>query len=448
MDIAAILGIIGIILGLAILITGSLKNVPLFPLVIGASLTIIIFNRMPVWETITQSYVPGVNSAITSFFLLVLAATFFSQMLEHTNCTQAIAYTFINRFGTKNVVPILMITGAALGICGFNGVMQCFAMYSIVCTVLKRANLPRHLAIGFVIFGSASFSPGFFPASTQVNNVIPAQFLNTPLTACAIPGLIGCAAVIICSYAYLTWAVRRAKAKGEVWTDPEGTEEVKLLTAEEIRELPSVTKAFAPMVILMICVLSGSIARLNSSLVAVCSMCIAGLLCALLNLNILKKKAFSALNMIQDVYLRTIRSCTPLMAIMGFGGIVSASTGFQNLVSLLLKSPMNPYWKCYIGVGALCGVTGSSAAGLNLTFSNLTEYFVSSGANLEWIHRLAAASSNSLDTLPNCSAIFLMLACFGLTHKEGYKHIFWITVIITTLIGCVMAGVAGIVAPC
>ena len=47
--------------------------------------------------------------------------------------------------------------------------------------------------------------------------------------------------------------------------------------------------------------------------------------------------------------------------------------------------------------------------------------------------RVICAAARTFDSLPHNSAIVLTLSYCGVTHKEGYKHLFVVTVVTTTL---------------
>ena len=51
------------------------------------------------------------------------------------------------------------------------------------------------------------------------------------------------------------------------------------------------------------------------------------------------------------------------------------------------------------------------------------------GINPGVLHKIASAACITLDSLPHNGVMVTVLACFGLTHKEGYKHLFAITVV-------------------
>ena len=53
--------------------------------------------------------------------------------------------------------------------------------------------------------------------------------------------------------------------------------------------------------------------------------------------------------------------------------------------------------------------------------------------NPELMHRIASLASGGLDSLPHNGAIITMLTICGLTHRESYKDIFAVAVVIPLL---------------
>jgi len=53
-------------------------------------------------------------------------------------------------------------------------------------------------------------------------------------------------------------------------------------------------------------------------------------------------------------------------------------------------------------------------------------------------------ASGGFDSLPHCGAVVAMLTITGLTHKEAYRDVGIITVVIPVLATLVMIGVAAI----
>ncbi len=120
--------------------------------------------------------------------------------------------------------------------------------------------------------------------------------------------------------------------------------------------------------------------------------------------------------------------------VVAFGSVVSNSEAFAAIVQWVISMEMNPYAQGVFATMVVSAVTGSSSGGLRIMFTAFADGFLASGVNLELLHRLVSISAGALDTLPHSPGLFLMFAVLGLTHKEAYKHVFWTTVFIPSVI--------------
>jgi len=171
-------------------------------------------------------------------------------------------------------------------------------------------------------------------------------------------------------------------------------------------------------------------------------MVIASILCLALNFKRVTPTALK--NWIGDGANNGITAIVGLAAVVAFGMVVSNAPAFQSVLQWVMGLDLNVYFKGLVATGIISGITGSSSGGAQIALSNLSEYFLASGANLEVLHRLIAMSAGTLDTLPHVSAIFVFLAVLGCTHKEAYKYLFWPTVIIptgVTILGVIAASI-------
>jgi hypothetical protein len=58
-----------------------------------------------------------------------------------------------------------------------------------------------------------------------------------------------------------------------------------------------------------------------------------------------------------------------------------------------------------------------------------------------------AMAADSLDSLPHAGGIFLMFSLVGVTHKEAYKHGWWTTCVIPTIMVIIASIAATIIWP-
>ena len=114
--------------------------------------------------------------------------------------------------------------------------------------------------------------------------------------------------------------------------------------------------------------------------------------------------------------------------------MVGAVPGYNLLLGLLEKASFgSPYIMLFVCIAVIAGFTGSATGGLAFVLDNFTDKLVAMGGNPEALTRIANISQITFDSLPHNSAIVLTLSYCGVTHKEGYKHLFVVTVVTTTL---------------
>ncbi|MCY1560609.1 hypothetical protein D9M68_977640 [compost metagenome] len=63
----------------------------------------------------------------------------------------------------------------------------------------------------------------------------------------------------------------------------------------------------------------------------------------------------------------------------------------------------------------------------------LAPKYLDMGVEPEVLHRIASIASGGFDSLPHCGAVIAMLMIMGLTHRQAYKDIFIVTVLIPVI---------------
>lgn len=428
----SIIGVVGIIAAVLILILGSLRNTPLFPLCIIAIVVVSLTNNINLWTAFSDYFLAGANSALASFLLLLSAATVYSEMMDKSGSTKTIVQCCLKLFGRKNSVFVILAMALILSLSGMNGMMIAFALYSITCLLLKEANLPRHLAVACILF-AGNFGDGFYPLSCHVNNVLPGQFLGTKLTAGLWLGLLMGLICLAFGALYIVMEVRHIRKTGEGWTYPSNADLSMYAQVESDEITGSPLKAFIPMVVMTIMVIILSNIGVNSSLVAVSSMLTAAFLCGILNIPVLKENSVKLAPLVHGCLERTVTTMAPFIFLLGVGQVISATEGYQSIVDWVINTDMSPYWKAAFSTATISGVMASGAGGIRLALSSLSDYFMNCGANVDLIARIITMSSTAFDTLPHCGAIFVLFKVFDLDHKTSYKHCFWMTVVNTAV---------------
>jgi H+/gluconate symporter-like permease len=435
------------LIGIAIMIIGAYRGLQAIPLTILAALVVSLTNGLSLWETFAKTYAGGFGGVITAYFFIFVSSSVYALIMEKTGCAAAIGYKFIDWFGTKYVMLVSLLFVSVLTYGGVSLFVVIFATMPILFLLFKAAGLPRHLMVAPLAAGSSAYTMTTLPGTPALTNVIPSQYLGTPMTAAPIFSLIiGIVFFILC-YWYCLIAEKICRKNGEQWSYPEGYDTSALEVDRS--KLPSAGVAFTPIVVLIIFIIGSSLLKLpyasDAALLTTLAMNIAAILCIVMNLKRLSVKGVK--DIVGKGSLNGISAIIGLASVVAFGGVVSSSPAFKSIVSWVLGLNMSAYFKGIFSTAVIAGITGSSSGGVRIMLQNIGEYLIQSGANLEVMHRLIAIAAGSLDSLPHSSSIFLTMALLGLTHKEGFKHFLWPTVIIPSVLAVVFSAVATVVWP-
>jgi H+/gluconate symporter-like permease len=126
----------------------------------------------------------------------------------------------------------------------------------------------------------------------------------------------------------------------------------------------------------------------------------------------------------------------PLMstaAVIGFGGVVVRTAGFKTFTDAVVSADVPPLLSMFGAVSAVSGITGSASGGLQIFMATMAESYVAKGIDPGTLHRLAAMASGGFDSLPHCGAVVAMLTITQLTHREAYKDVGVVTVVIPVI---------------
>jgi H+/gluconate symporter-like permease len=138
-------------------------------------------------------------------------------------------------------------------------------------------------------------------------------------------------------------------------------------------------------------------------------------------------------NPLQTMGLGTQDAILPLMAtsaVIGFGGVVAQTSGFATFTGAVIGSGLPPHLSMFAAASTVSGITGSSSGGLQIFMATMAEPYLALGIDPQELHRLVAMASGGLDSLPHCGAVIAMLTITQLTHKQAYKDVGVVTVIV------------------
>lgn len=427
------LGIVGIILAILFLMIGSYKGLSALPLTLLAGLIVVVTNGMSLWGSFADLYMNGYVGTYLNYFLIFCCSSLYAYVMTESGSTLSIAYQLLNWFGKKRVILASIVIVAILTYGGVSLFVVMFAVGPILYTMFQEADLPRHLIAAVLFAGSCTFTMTCLPGSPQLTNIIPSEYLGTPLTAAPVFGCIAAIVLFLMDYAYCEYCAKRARKRNEHWSFQKDFDASKYQVTDR-SALPGALQSFLPMILLILFIFIGSKFISSSAMLSVCAMLLGSLSCYVLNFKKLKtcdiRKILASLN-------NGITSIGSLSAVCGFGAVVQGSAAYTHIVDSVTSWEMSPYMLAVVSTAVLAAVAGSSSAGARLMLSSMSEHFLASGADMQILHRLIAISAGSLDSMPHATGIFLFNDYLGTTHKEIYWHCFWTALVPPAIIALV-----------
>ena len=121
-------------------------------------------------------------------------------------------------------------------------------------------------------------------------------------------------------------------------------------------------------------------------------------------------------------------------AVIGFGGIVTHTAGFLEFTSAMINADLPPLISAFFSVSLVSAITGSASGGLQIFMQTMAPAYIAMGLDLQELHRITTMASGGLDSLPHSGAVVATLTITGLTHKQAYKDIGVITVVIPVIV--------------
>ncbi|WP_310631911.1 GntP family permease [Paraburkholderia sp.] len=385
---------------------------------------------------------------IKLYFPVFLLGAIFGKLVELSGASRSIVAAVIGLLGRDRAIPVIVIVCALLTYGGVSLFVVVFAVYPFAAEMFRQSGIPKRLMPATIALGAFTFTMDAMPGTPQIQNIIPTTFFKTTSWAAPWLGLIGSAFIFIAGVVYLEVQCRRAQARGEGYGTNLRNEPV---TADDVK-LPHPAVAILPLVIVgvvnlvlthlipqwypatysfalpgMSAPVSIEIAKINAIWAVLGALC-SGILVVLLFgfASIRGSFADGSKAAVGGAMLATMNTASEY----GFGAVIAALPGFL-VVAHALQSISNPLINEAVTINLLSGITGSSSGGMSIALAAMADRFITaahaSGIPLEVLHRVASMAAGGMDTLPHNGAVITLLAVTGLTHREAYRDIFFMT---------------------
>lgn len=431
---------LGILLGLVCLAFLTYKGMSILWVAPVSALVVAAFGGMNLLEAFTGDFMVAFGGYATSWFPMFMLGAIFGKVMEVTGAAESIAHFLAKRIGYKRAIIAVVVICGVLTYGGVSLFVVVFVMYPMGLALFREANLPRKMLPGSIALGAFAFTMTAFPGTPQLTNVIPATYFGTGPMSAPVIGIVCGVLMFILGILWLQYRTKKLQAAGEVFDEPEGETTAGISNPED---LPKWYLAVIPP--LLIIVLFNAV-KLNI-VVALLVGILAGII-----IFIRRLKTFgNIIKTLNDGAAGSMLAILNTAAGVGFGGVIKAVPGFEQLKNLVTNIDASPLISEAVAINVLAGATGSSSGGVSIVLEALGPQFIElaqqSGIPLEVFSRVASISAGGLDTLPQCGAVLTVLAVTKLTHKDSYIDIFMCCTVIpiTATVLAIILGTLGVV---
>lgn len=466
------LGLLGILLGLALLMWLSFRGWSILLIAPLAALLAALAAGQPLLAHWTQTFMESTGTFIASFFPLFLLGAVFGKLMEDSGSVTTIAHFMMDRLGVRRAILAVVLAGALVTYGGVSLFVAIFVIGPMAQALFRAADIPNRLMPAAIALGTATFTMSALPGTPAIQNAIPMPFFGT--TPFAAPGLGAIAAVIMLLFGlwWLTRVQERARRNGEGYgcsalenpaavaaedqlvreraTVAGSFDPAEVLHGECSADNPGILIAFLPLAVVILVNLLMSmwvLPRIDTNFLAeaqwggislatvsgIWSVMVA-LLAAILVVVACNHQRLPNLRATVDAGANA--SVLPILSVaslVGFGAVIAAMPAFELVKAWVLSIEGGPLVSLAVSTNILSALTGSASGGMTIALDALGRTYMQMAADLSidpaLLHRVAVLSAGTLDSLPHNGAVITMLAVCGSTHKKSYFDILMVGIV-------------------
>lgn len=376
----------------------------------------------------------GAASAIERYLLLFMFSASFGGLLCEVGIASAIGAFFSGlimrapkRWQKLLAVAVVPLINAILTYSGVSLFVVVFAVVAIARDLFRRMDVPWHL-YSMSMIGSATFTSGLLPGSPSLSNLVPMEYLGTTSLAAPVLSLILSAVSLALGAGYMAFALWRTERAGEGFLPTgEGISQVEFRTQAGERKI-CVPLAFLPMLSPVIFINAAGLSVELSLLLS--NLLILILYRKHLNLERVKNGLVSGLT-------AGISPAISLGVMMGFGSMLTSSSGFRPILRLVYGVPGPMVLKAIVMVSVTSFLLGNANAGITTSLEAMgPDALLLSGVSPEVLHR-AVSMASLFGASPHSSALCNSLLVAKLNHRVSYRHYFVIGIVNTAILSAV-----------
>lgn len=409
---------IGLLLTFILLIFLIFKGWNIWIISIISTLFLALTNSLNIEEVIFETYSSFFKNFVGNWFLLFILSSIFGKIMEKSGASVIIAKSLASKIEEKRAILIILIITFILSYGGINIFVIVFSVYPICLFLFSKLNIPKEVCPGLILAIPASITMVVFPGTPSIQNTIPTKYFGTTIYSAPLIGILTSIFIFLCDYYFYSYVIKKLKKTDKKFILDEGE---KLENIERKNTKLEIILAYIPLLTLLVinyCLIN--IFAMKSSNFALCIGISISIILSIVifrkNLNIKKDLEIGIKNGIEALFTTA--------SIISFGGVVSKTTAFKNIIDWTIKIKASPLTSMFIVINIICMVTASSVGGLTIYLENFSLELLKTGIPVEILHRMSAIASSGLDAMPFASGIIVVNTIAKTKLKDTYKYIF------------------------
>jgi len=370
----------------------------------------------------TGAYMQGFVGFVQAWLFMFLLGSLFGKVMEASGAADSVASWIVQHIGAKHAVAAVVLACAVLTYGGVSLFVVAFSVYPMALSLFRVADVPRRFVPAALAFGSVTFTMTS-AGSPEIQNWIPTKFLGTTPYAAWQVSLVVALLMAAVGYAWLSWMVRRAVARGEHFKARSDDPKVE----ERLR--PAMWRGALPLLAVLGVAFVWHDSLKESALIVALGAGVA--LGVLLNWSFLRGRLSDAAT---GGALGALIAIANTAAVVGFGGVAKLTPGFQAAVDVMTQMPGPPLVGAAIAVSVIAGLTGSASGGQSIALPLIAPHYLDQGVDPQALHRVVAIASGGLDSLPhNGYVVTTIRAICRESYAGAYPAVAALTVIVPIL---------------
>lgn len=474
------LGMLGIILSLALLILLAYRGVSVIIAAPLSALLALVLSGIPVLPSYTEIFMPALGGFLANYFPLFLTGAIFGGLMSATGYARDIAQTITRWIGPKRALVATVLTSALLTYGGISVFVVVFVMFPLALELFRAADVPRRLIPASIGLGILTFTMTALPGTPQVQNIIPGTVFGTGIFAAPGIGILATVIIFGAGMAWLEFRSRRLHARGESFADSSVIERRNAVagvgSGRGDIDTSSGKGGDAPAAAVTHGTSAGQDLAPNNHIVPFVPLLVVFALnfgCSLwifpgLDWSFLSEEKYGGITLddriaVWSVLTATVAAILVILALnvknlrrlwstiidgaknallpifstgseVGYGAVIASVGAFSLVRDGILGVSGNALVASAVSTSTIAGITGSASGGMTIALNALGEDLksmaVEQGISMDAMHRITALASGGLDSMPHNGAIITLLLVCGMTHRESYKDIAVISIIV------------------